>query len=218
VVYYGLRFYNTKLSRWISRDPLGEIGFGKISTKKVVIRIIGTKESFAASDGVMNEYESYLFVGNDSISNIDPIGLDLFPHQCWNGEKWNTDAFGKVLPEDGCSAEDVEVVLPGNKDDPTGFCSFKGACDAHDRCYSKCSGTVEMYSGRGDCDKDFKQSMMSACQSCFTGSSVEQKALKFSCEKFAEKYYQFVRLLGGGPFTKRQDANCRCSCGVRPLP
>ena len=46
--YYGHRFYNPSLGRWVSRDPLGEEGGGNLSA----------------------------FANNNGVASIDPIGLD----------------------------------------------------------------------------------------------------------------------------------------------
>jgi len=29
LVYYGLRYYNPELGRWVSRDPIGIVGVGR---------------------------------------------------------------------------------------------------------------------------------------------------------------------------------------------
>jgi RHS repeat-associated protein len=52
VRYYGYRYYSPNLGRWISRDPLGEIGGENI----------------------------YGFVGNNGILQVDVLGLSWFPH------------------------------------------------------------------------------------------------------------------------------------------
>jgi RHS repeat-associated protein len=56
--YYGFRWYDPNLQRWINRDPIGE-------------------------NGGINLYE---FVGNDPVKYVDPLGLDIWvggrgPHQ-----------------------------------------------------------------------------------------------------------------------------------------
>jgi len=60
--YYGYRFYDPNLQRWINRDPKDEIGF----------RIL-KKLRKGKSDGEPN---SYLFVANDPQSRVDLLGLD----------------------------------------------------------------------------------------------------------------------------------------------
>jgi RHS repeat-associated protein len=50
VPYYGYRFYNPGLGRWVSRDPIGEI-FRNL------------------------EINNYIFVGNNSMTEIDLYGL-----------------------------------------------------------------------------------------------------------------------------------------------
>jgi len=50
LLYYGYRYYNASMGRWLSRDPIGERGGLNL----------------------------YGFVGNDAIRRIDPFGLDYY--------------------------------------------------------------------------------------------------------------------------------------------
>ena len=77
LLYYGMRYYNPTIGRWISRDPIGE-------------------------DGGLNLYG---FVGNDPISSIDPIGLDpddranvvLFPADPGEGLDTTEASFAELV-------------------------------------------------------------------------------------------------------------------------
>ncbi|MGH8020594.1 MAG: RHS repeat-associated core domain-containing protein, partial [Opitutaceae bacterium] len=50
LVYYGLRYYNSTTARWLSRDPMGELGGINLSG----------------------------MLGNDPINKVDPLGLNPF--------------------------------------------------------------------------------------------------------------------------------------------
>src|SRR5260370_28785198 len=65
--YYGYRFYDPNLQRWINRDPLGEPGF----------EVMRHKWTFVLGDGP----NVYRFVQNDSVNHFDSLGpllLDLY--------------------------------------------------------------------------------------------------------------------------------------------
>ena len=64
LVYYGYRFYDPSLQRWVSRDPVAELGFGTLPR---VRRSVG----LAQGDRI-NEFR---FVANRPTSNFDPLGL-----------------------------------------------------------------------------------------------------------------------------------------------
>ena len=59
--YYGYRFYEPNLQRWLNRDPIHEYGF-------LVGRQINTESE-------MQQINAYAFVGNDSLNTYDLFGL-----------------------------------------------------------------------------------------------------------------------------------------------
>jgi RHS repeat-associated protein len=59
--YFGYRFYNPSVGRWITRDPLGELG--------------GAAKAPAFFAGGLNLYQ---YVANDPINAIDPSGRQAF--------------------------------------------------------------------------------------------------------------------------------------------
>src|ERR1051326_1040406 len=102
--YYGFRFYDPNLQRWVNRDPEAEGGFllsqfrsrpqvrmamtswstGPLSQKAVLFR----KDP--------REFNLYTCVGNDPLSNLDPYGLD------WSwGDFCNAVAKGTTLGTGG---------------------------------------------------------------------------------------------------------------------
>jgi RHS repeat-associated protein len=62
--YYGYRFYDPVLQRWLNRDPVEDLGF----------IILAKRISF---DGSISP-NAYTFVKNNSIGNIDAHGLTLY--------------------------------------------------------------------------------------------------------------------------------------------
>jgi RHS repeat-associated protein len=60
--YYGYRFYDPNLQRWLNRDPIGEIGFNVLTSE---------------SSPFDRDYERnlYAFVGNSPLNYIDELGL-----------------------------------------------------------------------------------------------------------------------------------------------
>jgi len=58
--YYLYRFYDPNLQRWLNHDPIGEKGFGTLA------RVF-------ARDNYLNPY---IFVRNDGVDNMDPLGLE----------------------------------------------------------------------------------------------------------------------------------------------
>jgi RHS repeat-associated protein len=64
-LYYGYRSYNPSAGRWPNRDPLNELGH----------RTLLAKRSSRVQSDAGNLYE---FVGNNPVSQIDPLGLIKF--------------------------------------------------------------------------------------------------------------------------------------------
>jgi len=69
LAYYGYRYYSPELGRWVSRDPVHELGF---STHGFRIRSKPT----GGSNG-LRASAAYLFVHNDPIALVDLIGLEI---------------------------------------------------------------------------------------------------------------------------------------------
>lgn len=192
-MYYGYRYYNPNLGRWITRDPLSEMAFGGLY--------------------VDESLNPYLFVGNSPISDFDAYGLQKW-RECKSPEIWKKNPNGTIPPADGCSYPSwLGWALPegGNKDNPTGQCSFLSVCNFHDGCYSECSKTKQQ------CDGGFNSLMLSACNQCansMTGKSREK--FQKECNSWAGNYYWAVDSnvfwIAGGAYKNRQQKNCHCSC------
>jgi RHS repeat-associated protein len=68
VRYYGYRYYNPGLGRWISRDPIGELGFELLVDDQLILLI------FIHSTGE-ESLNIFSFVDNSPRNHIDPYGL-----------------------------------------------------------------------------------------------------------------------------------------------
>jgi len=69
LLYYGYRYYNASTGRWISRDPIGEVGF-HVQTRGAPTK--GISENLIIGNIGEN---SYLFVRNDPLTTYDFLGL-----------------------------------------------------------------------------------------------------------------------------------------------
>lgn len=113
--YYGYRFYEASLGRWLSRDPLGEEGF----------RILATRQSngmAAARIFTMSFLEPlggnlYLMVGNSTLGSLDYLGLS----ECCGGKKKPRGRAGSNV-----------VCCGGSWRSKTGGKSCCGGCDDGD--------------------------------------------------------------------------------------
>jgi len=195
-------FYNPETGRWLSRDPIGELGFAGGYTV------------------VAAEREDYVFVLNSPVEMWDVLGLKKTKPGYYDWQKCKAPEVWQVMPHgmgvvpaaDGCSVPVVVVkaAFPkgGSADDPSGKCSFKPACDAHDYCYSNCKRT------KLDCDERFKRDMKKACDGCAAGIGHRGQAAAFKsqCYRWAETYARGVDARGRWPYVKRQVKNCMCEC------
>ncbi len=86
LIYYGFRYYNPQIGRWINRDPSGELG------------------------GV----GLYGFVGNDTISSVDHLGL-WKRIDTWAGKRG--DYSGTVEAECGDNLSTLAVLITGYASD-----------------------------------------------------------------------------------------------------
>jgi RHS repeat-associated protein len=85
MVYYGYRYYNPSTGRWLSRDPIDEIGSALLRGDDA------SEES--------GEANCYLFVGNCPISSVDDLGLYVIFWHCpltFSDKVWIRDSIDKV--------------------------------------------------------------------------------------------------------------------------
>ena len=189
-IYYNYRHYSPMLGRWLCRDlhdskQLSPIDFDSLES-------------------------TYVFVSNRMTDTIDLLGLKDKFRDCTPPKIWKTRSDGaEVPPADGCSVPKwAEKLLPGSKDNPTGFSSFLEACNYHDICYSNCN------KDKDTCDNEFYTKMLVACLNSVLTIKDRKKREKMhkGCRKWAEIYYEAVSTGGTSSYKNRQNLNCECAC------
>jgi RHS repeat-associated protein len=75
MLYYGYRYYNANVGRWLSCDPIGDEAFFQIYTTSWSWR----KRQRARLETLK---PGYVFLANDSIDSIDALGLLRFDSKC----------------------------------------------------------------------------------------------------------------------------------------
>ena len=207
LLYYGYRYYNASAGRWINRDPLYERGLSLIAPHLVGIPELRDEDAMGGL---------YCFIRNDSVGLVDILGLSLSRpwRECTPPKAWDTKTGGTgvIPPADGCSVPKgiVIILFPdgADKDNPTGKCSFKPACDGHDYCYSNCKKSKE------SCDDDFRKGMKQACDNCASHilGDIRREIFRRECHRWADIYYKAVSKFGEDAYKNRQVQNCECVC------
>jgi RHS repeat-associated protein len=86
--YYGYRFYDPNLQRWLNRDPLGEPGF----------EVLRGDDTDVLGDGP----NRYAFVQNSPVNYHDDDGLFLGGFKAWRCrkkmEKWEKECLKEIPP------------------------------------------------------------------------------------------------------------------------
>ncbi len=112
-IYFGLRFYDPNLQRWLSQDPLGDEGglayVAAAITPRLEPRTSG--ETVAVIQTVRDPLTAFTRVnrnlygafGNDPIDNIDPLGLDFASCYADCIDRYR-DPIGNVLIPATCNA------------------------------------------------------------------------------------------------------------------
>lgn len=76
----ALAWYDPSTGRWLTRDPIGEPGFQALQRVRAIPQATGVASSsgrWIHRDRPDNE-NRYLFVGNNPVSHVDPLGLIKF--------------------------------------------------------------------------------------------------------------------------------------------
>jgi RHS repeat-associated protein len=104
--YYLYRFYDPNLQRWINRDPLGELGFRTLAEK-----LMQSSE----------EPNTYAFLRNNGISEIDPEGLAKRRH--WEWEQTQTVSVPGMPPPgfNGRCLWSCQVIVKSTRLTPKNF-------------------------------------------------------------------------------------------------
>lgn len=73
----GHRYYNPGLGRWVSRDPVGEMGFNLLANNspKTILDKDSPLQKAASSRHGVPEQSVYVFLQNAPTDRIDPVGL-----------------------------------------------------------------------------------------------------------------------------------------------
>lgn len=200
--YYGYRWYDSELGRWLSRDPINEIKYelsGLWNQYKV------NHDDFKASSK---------FVANNPINRFDRWGLQ---YECWPCEEG--DIYGTRQKEDhvpssnGCGSPPVNV-----PDDPMQqilfqpSCSFTSACNAHDVCYDTCNNE------KNSCDFNFRIRIRDLCDFCandhYPGNFFARQLYLAICNAMAEVYFAFVNFspAGQSAYDNAQNNACEDCC------
>ncbi|MFH1748136.1 MAG: RHS repeat-associated core domain-containing protein [Planctomycetota bacterium] len=120
--YWGYRYYDPRTGRWISRDPIGELG-------SVVLRYVAAR-GFIARDPLDDQSNLYRYVHNAPVTQIDAYGLtsdavwtkckkDCASEHGLNPDDWKgqQDAYDRD-PEYNACVNDCVKQYP----DPAGAC------------------------------------------------------------------------------------------------
>jgi RHS repeat-associated protein len=90
--YYGYRFYDPNLQRWINRDPITEAGFILLASPMRIDPVAGADASTGAIKEQKGYVNLYTFEGNRPTLVVDVYGLNWRDWLPWN---WPWD---KILP------------------------------------------------------------------------------------------------------------------------
>ena len=126
LLYYGYRYYNASTGRWLTRDLVLESGFSLLPNPENDDQPIG-----ATDDNL------YVFVANNSISQIDPSGLAFY---AIDGTWTDSTAISNPWLLNRWTKEFPKGYYRGPKDGPTGSDTLKIAFNVHrDVCKDYCS-------------------------------------------------------------------------------
>jgi RHS repeat-associated protein len=81
LLYYGYRYYSVSTGRWLSRDPLAEIGFDVSTTGKQPFINPRSGKHVKHLNRLLNYAgpDLYSFVANDAQDSVDRLGLSILP-------------------------------------------------------------------------------------------------------------------------------------------
>jgi RHS repeat-associated protein len=199
--YYGYRYYQPEIGRWVSRDPITEKGSGVVEPKAKARLAMERYRLPYATRGSLEH--AYLFVLNHPTVAVDVLGLQSLQdilHHCSAPKVWGDKPNGPAPSVNGCSLPPPLswVIDPNN---PSGHASFLNACNGHDTCYENCSTPKSV------CDDVLHYGMQGACyQAGLAGDDLAD------CLWWADTYYWAVSSYGQGNYDAAQNAHCECRC------
>jgi len=193
-VEFQLRIYAPVTGRWMSRDPIGEIG----------------------------GLHLYGFVENNPANKIDKLGLSKCSTPCPKGAKtmgellpleaeilgvekgctlYRTNEQNGIPIPNGCGAEGG-TKFPGTF---LGLVDFTPCCNEHDKGYGTCGKS------KTETDREFLRCMTGKCLILFFSP-----VLYGGCQTMALVYYGAVAIKGGEAYEAAQDGYCRWKqCCIR---
>ena len=179
---YGYRYYATKLGRWLSRDPAGEV------------------------DGE----NRFCYVGNAPTAKIDEFGLAIKKDPASDPSQHPRGKCPNNKPKsNGCGPQGWKWNLVPNR--PLGMADFTKACDAHDICYGTCDAkkadcdqALEDDAGVACLQKYGWMGMQPM--------PLLLKAELKACLEIAHLYFLAVSKGGDQPFKDAQKTGCECHC------
>jgi RHS repeat-associated protein len=126
LLYYGYRYYSASTGRWLGQDPVNELGFCLLSN------VTGGDQPSVAADG-----NSYAFVANNTITQIDPFGLAFY---AIDGTWTDARAISNPWLLSRWTKETPSRYYRGPKDGPTGSDTLKISFNVlRDVCKDYCS-------------------------------------------------------------------------------
>ena len=183
------RYLHSQLGRWLSRDPIQELGgynlycaFENLPTSKTDVD--GLKPEDAKSKEDCEKCKGYHWKDKP---NAPPIKTDGCSYPAWL-------AAIKTLV--------IDHQHGGDNNNPTGKkgCSFLDACNNHDKCYQTCG------SDKKQCDTALFNAMLAVCKQCDSGPGMADRP----CANDAQDIHDGVNNLGGSSFKDDQDKRCGC--------
>ncbi len=96
LVYYGYRRYSPELGRWISRDPINELG-------SLTLRKVKRQNS--------SDLNLYTIISNDVINSVDLWGLCSSKCPDCKGGKWDVNTHGNISMVIGMGANRARITF-----------------------------------------------------------------------------------------------------------
>jgi RHS repeat-associated protein len=121
--YYGYRFYDPNLQRWLNRDPLGDVGFITMREAKRFPKLTNYKARKEIGETVTDLYD-LLLTGNSGKNDLydftanNPISkTDIFGLWCWCDHSTDTDLKSCMLcaEQNNLLRQELPVLGAGGK-------------------------------------------------------------------------------------------------------
>ncbi len=107
---------------------------------------------------------------------------------------------GNTPSANGCGPEGGRIKIPQGY----GKADYTGSCNLHDYCYEDCNAP------KSQCDDDFLNDMMNACEAAYPGITNINLLFRFGCYERAYIYYKAVATFGDDAWLAGQKKACEC--------